>query len=195
MDISLLVNLSSRAWSLDILAALASGTPGRQTTLLSATGAGRSAFAGSLANLLDMRLIERNPGHGHPLRPEFRLTADGERAAGIACRIKGLVHDPSEGALIRRTWTVPILAVTDRPRFFGEIRHELRNISDRSLSGSLRQLEDRRWIRRHVDVEARPPRPTYEAADLGADLSLAIGLAPDGPSSERKASRANSSGR
>lgn len=176
MDIRTLVNLSSRAWSVDILAELATGTPGRQAALLSATGAGRTAFAASLTNLLELGMIERNPGHGHPLRPEFRLTPKGKKAAAIASKVKGLVGDPSESALIRRTWTVPILAVTSRPRYFGEIRHDLRDVSDRSLSVSLRQLEARSWIQRKVDVSGRPPRPTYEAADLGADLSNAIGL-------------------
>jgi hypothetical protein len=48
VDIAALVNVSSRAWSLAILGALASGTSGRQAALLSATGAGRTAFAASL---------------------------------------------------------------------------------------------------------------------------------------------------
>ena len=124
-----------------------------------------------------MRLIERNPGHGHPLRPEFQLTAAGKTAAGIAWRIMGLVADPLEAALIRRAWTVPILAVTSRPRYFREIRFDLHEVSDKSLSGSLRQLEDRSWLRRHVDVTARPPRPTYEAVDMGAELSSVISSA------------------
>lgn len=174
MDIRTLVNLSSRAWSLDILAALATGTPGRQAALLTATGAGRTALAASLAHLAVMKMIERNPGHGHPLRPEFRLTTEGETAASIAVRIMGLVGGPLDAALLRRTWTVPILAVTDRPRYFSEIRYDLREVSDRSLSGSLRQLEDRAWLRRRVDIAGRPPRPTYEATDLGAKLSSAI---------------------
>ena len=177
MDIRVLVNISSRAWSLNILAALAAGTPGRQAALLDVTGAGRTAFAASLAHLIEMQLIERNPGHGHPLRPEFRLTAEGKAVAPVALKITGLVRDPSEAALIRRAWTVPILAVTGRPRYFGEIRRDLWDVSDRTLSISLRSLENRTLLRRHVDVTGRPPRPTYQAVDLGAELSSAIGLA------------------
>jgi DNA-binding HxlR family transcriptional regulator len=181
MDIAALVNVSSRAWSLAILGALASGTPGRQAALISATGAGRTAFAASLTHLIELRLIERNPGHGHPLRPEYRLTADGAGVAAVAARVTNLANSHPDAALIRRTWTLPILAVTGRPRRFGEIRHFLPGVSDRVLSKSLHRLENRSWLRRHVDVEHRPPRPTYKAARLGAELSDAIGPMLSGP--------------
>lgn len=176
MDIFDLVKVSSRAWSFNIMAALAAGTPGRQATLLDATGAGRTAFSASLAHLIDIGLIERNPGHGHPLRPEFRLTARGTTVAAAALRITRLADDPSEAALIRRAWTMPILAVTGRPRYFCEIRQILGAVSDKTLSGALRGLEEREWLRRCVNIAGRPPRPTYEAVALGAQLHDAVGL-------------------
>ncbi|XWN31487.1 MAG: winged helix-turn-helix transcriptional regulator [Devosia sp.] len=172
----MLVKVASRAWSLSILAALVSGTPARQAPLLAATGAGRTAFTASLNHLVQLDILERNPGHGHPLRPEYRLTAKGEAAAVVAARVMGTVNGRSEAALIRRTWTLPVLAVTERPKHFNEIKHSLSGVSDRALSKSLRQLEERTWLHRHVDIAQRPPRPTYEAVDLGAHLSRAVGL-------------------
>ena len=177
MDITCLVNISSRAWSLNILAALEAGAPGRQAALLEATGAGRTALGASLGHLIDIGLIERNPGHGHPLRPEFRLTPRGKTVAPAALRVTGLASDPSDAALIRRAWTIPVLAVTKHPRYFGEIRQVLGTVSDRTLSGALRNLEDRAWLRRNVDIAGRPPRPTYEAIALGAELNNAVSLA------------------
>ncbi|WP_308917177.1 winged helix-turn-helix transcriptional regulator [Jannaschia sp. LMIT008] len=177
MDIASLVNVSSRAWSLAILAALASGTPGRQAALLTRTGAGRTALAASLRHLIDLQLVERNPGHGHPLRPEYRLTPTGKTVGATAVRIMELASGRADAALIRRTWTLPILAVTERPRRFGEVRSALDNVSDRALAASLRDLEEHTWLRRRVDVAERPPRPTYEAIGLGAQLSNVIGIA------------------
>lgn len=175
MDIDLLVKVTSRAWSLPILARIAGGTPCRQAPLIAATGAGRTAFSASLSHLLDLGLLERNPGHGHPLRPEFRLTAKGEMMAGHAARILSVAGDRPEAPLLRRAWTVPILAVTGRPRQFSEIRATLPPITDRALSQSLRQLEDREMVRRDVDATTRPPRPSYRAIALGAEIAQAAG--------------------
>lgn len=176
MDIGLLVKLASRAWSLPILARIAEGTPCRQAPLIAATGAGRTAFGASLTHLLDLGVLERNPGHGHPLRPEFRLTPRGEVAAGMAARILSLTRDRPEDPLIRRAWTVPVLAVTAEPQLFTQIRGKLTPVTDRALSGSLRQLEAHALIRRDVDSAARPPRPVYQAIDLGAEVAEAVAL-------------------
>ena len=176
MDISLLVKLASRAWSLPILARIAEGTPCRQAPLITATGAGRTAFAASLAHLIDLGLLERNPGHGHPLRPEFRLTEAGEVAAGMAARIMAVSSDETS-PLLRRSWSVPVLAVTATPRLFTEIKHTLPPITDRALSHSLQQLEAHAMVQRDVDVAARPPRPLYHAIDVGAEIAQAVGLA------------------
>lgn len=176
MDINLIVKVASRAWSLSILAALTSKVPGRQAPLMAATGAGRTAFAESLNHLVELKLLERNPGHGHPLRPEYRLTDEGIVIAAVAHRIMKAMNDRSDVALIRRTWTLPILAVTGRPKHFNEIKADLSRVSDRALSQSLRQLEERNWLRRQVDISQRPLRPTYEAIDLGAQISSAFGL-------------------
>ena len=84
MDIKTLVNTTSRAWTIPILAQLHAGVAGRQAPLLAATGASRTAFAQSMEHLISIGLLERNPGYGHPLRPEFRLTKHGVTAATIA---------------------------------------------------------------------------------------------------------------
>ena len=162
-----LVNITSRAWALPILACLHEGVPGRQAPLLTATGAGRTAFAQSMDHLIAIGLLERNPGHGHPLRPEFRLTPVGKIAAELASKIQHL----SKGAdqdLLRRSWTVPVITTLYRPSQFTEIKRTLQIISDRALSQSLHSMEERCWIRRSVDETARPPKPIYSAINTGA---------------------------
>lgn len=174
MDIELFVNITSRAWSLAILSSLHEGVPGRQAALLSATGASRTAFAQSLEHLFALGLLERNPGHGHPLRPEFRLTAKGQVAAGIASRIHA-VSKREDRDLLRKTWTVPILTTLQAPRQFSEIRKDLLKITDRALSQSLRTMEDRAWVIRSVDSAARPPRSLYQAVNTGRSISAITG--------------------
>lgn len=170
MDIAALVNITSRAWTLPILARLHEGTQARQAPLLAATGAGRTAFAQSLQHLIDIDLIERNPGHGHPLRPEFRLTAQGIEAAALAHAVHQATT-PAGLPLLRRTWVLPILSTLQAPRHFNDIGRHLGRITDRALSQSLRIMEDHQWVLRDVSTASRPPRPLYSPINTGLALS------------------------
>ncbi len=176
MDIRLLVNLTSKAWCLNILALLHAGVPGRQAPLLAATSASRTSFTSSLQHLVHLGLLERNPGHGHPLRPEFRLTARGIAAAEAASRIVSVIPDENDFALLRRSWSVPVLAVTATPQRFSVIKSGLMTITDRALSMSLGMLEDKAWLKRAVDTSQRTPFPTYQAVNAGKRINKAIGL-------------------
>lgn len=178
MDIRTLVKLTSRAWSLDILALMHSGTPGRQASLVSASGAGRTALVQSLGHLVDIGLLERNPGHGHPLRPEYRLTSKGVAAAIVADKIRRAVREPASRNLLRRAWTVPVLVVSQKPRHFTDIKTELDSITDRALSQSLKQLQAQHWLQRTVDSAIIPTRPLYKAANVGAQISRAAKVDP-----------------
>ncbi|MEM9573114.1 MAG: winged helix-turn-helix transcriptional regulator [Pseudomonadota bacterium] len=175
MDITTLVKLTSRAWSLNILALMHEGLPGRQAPLLAATSASRTAFGSSLEHLVKLGLLERNPGHGHPLRPEFRLTPSGVTAAKIASRIVRAVPDDDAFVLLRRNWSVPILALTERPRRFSALKSQLA-VTDRALSHSLQQLEEREWLQRDINVSDRQPHPVYRAVNAGLQINRAIGL-------------------
>ena len=176
MDINLLVNITSRAWALPILAQLDAGIPGRQAPLLAATGAGRTAFAQSMNHLITIGLIERNPGHGHPLRPEFRLTQIGKSAAKLASQINH-VSKAEDQVLLRRSWTLPVLASLHSPRHFIEIKRDLSPITDRALSQSLKVMEAKHWVCRQVDELTRPPRSRYSAVSTGRVISEAAASA------------------
>ena len=173
MDIALFVNITSRAWSLPILSSLHKGVAGRQATLLTATGASRTAFVQSLDHLIGMGLLERNPGYGHPLRPEFRLTQLGISAAAIANKIENVSSDEDQD-LLRRSWTLPVLTLLHRPSHFNEIKRGLQTITDRALSQSLKSMEGRNWVCRCVDESIRPPRSLYSAVNTGSAISKTI---------------------
>jgi len=176
MDMKSLVNITARAWSLAILSAMQKGVAGRQADLLAATGAGRSAFAQSMTYLVDLGLIERNPGHGHPLRPEFRLTETGHEAAATADAVVEAAAASPQRDLLRRTWVVPVLALVREPHSFNEIGRSLAPITNRALSHTLKSLEACAWVVRTVDENARPPRAFYGAKGTGAAIARAAGL-------------------
>ena len=139
MDIKTFVNITSRAWSLSILSSLHAGIAGRQASLLTATGASRTAFAQSMDHLIGLGLLERNPGHGHPLRPEFRLTPEGKKAAAMANRILSVSGEDNLD-LLRRSWTLPVLTSLHSPRRFNDIKRGLVTVTDRALSQSLKSM-------------------------------------------------------
>ncbi|MEM8651814.1 MAG: winged helix-turn-helix transcriptional regulator [Pseudomonadota bacterium] len=170
MDIKSFVNITSRAWALPILSSMHTGTPGRQAALITATGASRTAFAQSMDHLIQSGLLERNPGHGHPLRPEFRLTKLGIAAAEIAAKV-GDVSGKDDQILLRKAWTLPVLTTLHKPNQFGQIKKSLASITDRALSQSLQTMEEKNWVQRQVDLTARPPRPIYCAINTGAAIS------------------------
>lgn len=174
MDIKTFVNITSRAWALPILSSLHDGVPARQATLLKATGASRTAFAQSMKHLISIGLLELNPGHGHPLRPEFRLTGLGITAASIANKVQNVSQDKDQD-LLRRSWTLPILTSLHTTSHFNDIKRNLTTISDRALSQSLITMEDRNWVRRSVNEATRPPKPTYSAVNTGGMISKITG--------------------
>lgn len=174
MYIDAFVNITSKTWSIPILSSLHNGVPGRQATLLAATGAGRTAFGQSIDHLIKLGLLERNPGHGHPLRPEFRLTLAGKSAAVIASGIQSVCTN-EDSALLRRSWTLPVLTSLHRSSHFNDIKRDLRTITDRALSQSLKVMEHQKWVLRSVNDSARPPRPIYKTVNRGLMISELLG--------------------
>jgi len=123
--------------------------------------------------LIELGLLERNPGYGHPLRPEFRLTRLGRRIAAIAARIHD-VSQEEDWPLLRRSWTLPVLTLLHEPSHFTEMKRHLPTITDRALSQSLKSMEARNWVCRSVDGVARPPRSIYRSANTGGLISQVI---------------------
>lgn len=174
MYIRSFVNITSKAWALPILSSMYVGVAGRQAPLLAATGASRTAFAQSMDHLIKNGLMERNPGYGHPLRPEFRLTQLGKEAAAIADKVQR-VSSEDDQSLLRKTWTLPVLTSLQTPSHFNDIKRNLQTISDRALSLSLKSMEGRDWVHRSVDETARPPRSIYSAINTGRVISKITG--------------------
>lgn len=177
MDINFIVKLTSRAWSLEILSLMNKGIPGRQAPLLAASNAGRTAFAQSLVHLIELGLLEKNPGHGHPLRPEYRLTPLGKTVAAQATQITKIMGTDAQAAIIRKNWTIPILALSNMPRHFSDYKLRLPSITDRALSLSLQRLNGLDWLERHIDPGTYPPRPRYKAINHGALIGEVINSA------------------
>jgi len=130
-----LVLLSRSRWFIPVLAMVARDDGARFAALARQLGAGKSALSAALTGLQEQGWIARNPGHGHPLRPEYILTEEGH-SLGVWClqlteqrRTLGLEPD----ALTR--WSLPIVAQLDgRWERFSTLQDALTPVTPRALS-------------------------------------------------------------
>ena len=94
-----------------------------------------------LGVLADWGWIERNPGYGHPLRPDYLLTAPGRKVARAAVPCWQVVESLSMESLVRAKWTLPVLTdLAFQPKGFAQLRREL-EVTPRALSESLKVLK------------------------------------------------------
>lgn len=175
---STLVALFHNRWSVPILAELHRQRGSRFVTLTRTLGLSRESLRRTLVALIDGGLVGRNPGYGHPLRPEYVLTRAGERIAG-ACR--PLVEHLRRGNLKEiglKKWSMPVVfALAGRPLRFSELREQLEGVSPRALALALKELEEAGIVDRRV-TEDYPPATMYRLTKRGRPLARLVGAIP-----------------
>ena len=160
-DADTLIRLFHRKWAVSMLAELSLTGGSRVVVLRNNLGASPAAVRQTIDHLIDLNLATPNPGHGHPLRPEYILTSLGQAAAESCMRIQSSGHRLGAGELIGRKWTLPVLwSVIGEPLRFSEIADRASPVTDRALSQSLKDLEDSKLIRRTA-LGSRPPAYLY----------------------------------
>lgn len=169
----LLVQLGSHRWLVPLLADLAAHKGARFVELIHRLGLARDSCARTLDAAQTIGWVRRNPGHGHPLRPEYILTEKGEAAAARAATIaaaQGAIGLPL-GAATR--WGLPLIAGIgaghDR---FNALSRLLAPATPRALSQGLTALGEHGLVIREV-VDMRPPASRYELTKSGALLAAA----------------------
>jgi len=146
---------------------MAGGVSGRVSPLAAAAGCGRTSMSASVEHLVALGLLESNPGHGHPLRPEFRFTDQGANIAQWALELESIVKSGGEKALLRNKWSLPLVSCIPDEARYSEIRRQLVPVTDRALSVGLGRLAHNRWIRRNVDGSMSPPIVSYSTLSKG----------------------------
>jgi DNA-binding HxlR family transcriptional regulator len=114
--------------------------------------------------------VRRNPGYGHPLRPEYLLSAKGEALGPMCDKLDRALTENGLEDLGLRKWPLPILYVMahgPKASRFSEILSALRSLTPRSLSESLKRMEEAGWIAREVTNEF-PPSTRYAVTAIGS---------------------------
>ena len=168
-------SLIGSRWFVPLLALAGREEGVRFASLVARLGISRSMLAGVLDQLLRKGWLMRNPGHGHPLRPEYVLTEAGRPVAAWCERVMeerrrlGL-----DGDRLGR-WALPLVGRLDRRwERFSWLEAQLSPISPRSLSLALKQLLDLGLADRRLE-ESFPPRPLYGLTGRGQRLARAMG--------------------
>ena len=188
-DLHPLIDLCHRRWTIPLVAEL-ERTGGERFAVLGARlGVARETLKRALDAAIELGLVERNPGYGHPLRPEYLLAKHGLRIAA-ACRVVVDTAGAARADLIGRKWSLPVLAaVADGAGRYSEIDAALEPASPRALTQALDDLVGAGCLHRDL-IDERPPRPRYRLTRSSRRLADAARALADAASASAPRRRA-----
>lgn len=164
------IQLCSKAWTLRILSYLGQGLNARISPMAHELATGRTAITASVGYLIELGYVQRTKGHGHPLRPAFELTKKGEVVAAWAIELDSILAT-NNWEIAGRTWSLPVMRLTHSEPRFGQLRSELKPVTDRALSQTLKLLTNNDWVTRTVNSNAAPPEVSYSPVGMGKILT------------------------
>jgi DNA-binding HxlR family transcriptional regulator len=168
-----LIMLGKQRWMTAVLADIGAHKGARFVELVNRLSLPRDTLTRTLEAAQALGWVMRNPGHGHPLRPEYILTGEGARIAEIAARqISAQAQlGLAPGTLTR--WGLPILHSLDAGfQRFNDLSRTLAIASPRALSQGLRTLAGNDLVKRAL-IDDYPPISVYSLTESGLILARA----------------------
>ena len=171
MNPETLQKLTSSRWLVPAMAMAAESEGFRLAALLDRLGTSRSMTRRVVDRLVAFGWLAPNPGHGHPLRPEYVPTDEGRRIGSWCGDVMAVRRRLGlEPAQLGR-WALPVLGgLGPEWRRFSELEQSLDPITPRALSSALKQLIGHRLVARRLQ-ESFPPSAVYGATDRGRLLA------------------------
>lgn len=165
-----LIELVHHRWNIPVIAELYLRSGAKFITLVNSLGVSRASLSTSLRDLVDLGLVSKNPGHGHPLRPEYLLTDAGTEIGDECLSLTRLVRRRKETDLAFRKWTLPLVAALgDEFRRFNEVRDALTGATPRAVTLGLKSMLERHWATRRL-IDDYPPAAGYELMPKGRSI-------------------------
>lgn len=166
-----LVALLHHRWAVPVLAEVHRTSGARFVTLVLRLGTSRDSLRRTLAALDREGLVVRNPGYGHPMRPEYVLTREGRQVAPWCARVLRVVRALGVEDVAFRKWSLVVaLALGEGNGRFSELRAFLPGITSRALALALKNLQAAGLVERLV-VDDYPPTPVYRLTRRGRRLA------------------------
>lgn len=161
-------------WIVPVIACLSEAGGAKFVTLLNRLGLPRDTLVRTLQAGDEAGWIIRNPGHGHPLRPEYILTPEGERLS-LTCRAIVATQanlNLAPDALNR--WSLPIVRLIAGGRHrFNDLSHGVPAATPRALTLNLKAMLGYELIGREITAQF-PPKVDYMLTGRGQRLAQAI---------------------
>ena len=155
------VNLFHYRWIIPIIGLLYNLNGAKFVTLINELKISRSVLTSTLCKLMEQGFVMRNPGHGHPLRPEYILTDKGARFGPFCYEMMRCVIEQEGYHLFESKWAIQIIHLSSaRDIRFSELKTALTPITSRALSEELKLLNSEGFIERKI-IEGFPPQTSY----------------------------------
>lgn len=164
-----LVILFHHRWTVPIVAELHRRQGERFAYLARRFDISRESLSQTLGYMIRLGIVRRNPGYGHPLRPEYLLTERGARLGPFCVRLDDLLNQSDHPKVGLRKWTMPLLhALSTRKEGgrFSEFLASFPSLTPRALSTSLKLMEESGLMSREV-TPGFPPSTRYSLTATG----------------------------
>jgi len=166
-NLSRLTILMHHRWNILVIAELYRLSGAKFITLINALDASRGSLRAALEHLVELGFVRKNTGHGHPMRPEFLLTARGLAIGEECLTLVRILKRRNELNLAFKKWTLPlVVAIGDRTLRFNELRSSLSDATPRAITMGLKTLLHHRWASRSL-IDDFPPTAGYKLQSKG----------------------------
>lgn len=170
----ILRSLGGNRWAVPVMALLSRERGARFAVMARAFGLSHHSLTRCLAYLRAAGWLVPNPGHGHPLRPEYLLSEDGRPVGALCERIAEQRERLKLAAADLPRWSLPVVAglAPDWTRF-GQLQGRLTPVTPRALSLTLQAMIGHDLVKRRLE-DRYPPVALYGLTGRGQDLAGAI---------------------
>jgi DNA-binding HxlR family transcriptional regulator len=171
-----LVALVHHRWTLSVLAELYRDDGAKFVTLVNRLSLSRDSLSRTLEHLKTLDLAIKNPGYGHPMRPEYVLTPKGQLLGSSALELVQTTRQLEITDTIFKKWSFPVLHALHRPlERFTDLLEAIPGITTRALSLALRDLEEEGSVRREENAYRLTERGVALAAKLESFMQALVG--------------------
>lgn len=150
------MDLFSKRWNVRILAVLHESKGARFAVMRQALTVNADSLTRCLKFLIKGGWVRRNPGYGHPLRPEYILTSQGQSVAPHCSSLVAAVDRLEMADTVYQKWSVPLLVAIQAGNGRFNVLRETLGISPRALTQSLQRLCASGLVRKKSEYRLTP---------------------------------------